>query len=82
MARGGEKMARVSAELGKFNRIELAIRDSLQALGRAEKEIELALAAKRTGREIVELNKLKEGCAAKKKRVQSLWESVWDIAGE
>lgn len=73
-------MARVSAELKKFNKIELAIRDAMQGLGRAEQQIEVALAGKRTSREKSGLIKLKENCAAEKKMVQALWESIFEIA--
>lgn len=70
-------MARIPAELNKFNKIELAIRDAMQGLGRAEQQIDVALASKRTIKEKSGLIKLP---AAEKKRVQVLWESIFEVA--
>lgn len=73
-------MARISAELNKFNKIEVAIRDAMQGLGRAEQQIDVALAGKRTTKEKSGLIKLKKDIAAEKKRVQVLWESIFEVA--
>lgn len=75
-------MAKVSADLKKFNKIEQALREAVFGITRAEKEIDVALAGKRTTRERVGLSELKKGCVRQRAGVQELWESVYDIAGD